>query len=178
MKQYIWCLHRWALASFLILVFAVFNPRLAFAHSELVISEPTPGQNLFRSPAQVRLLFDEPISAQSDIIVFGDDFQMLNLEVHYDPKIPHELVAILPHLSSGRYTVQWQVTSLDRDVVTGSYSFAVTGLLINVINPAMWQSVGNVALFGLLSIFAFFRWRKNIKQDPLQNHPRLKRRIR
>ena len=169
MKQFVWCVHRWALVSFLIFIFTVFNSRFAFAHSELVIAEPAPGQNLFRSPARVRLVFDEPISAQSDIIVFGDNFQMLNLgKVQHDPKIPSELVATLPHLSQGRYTVQWRVTSLDRDIVTGSYSFVVTGLLINAISSTEWRSSGFMVLFSLLSILAFSYWRKNIKQKPPQ----------
>lgn len=166
MKQNIRYYHRWLLVLTLILIFTVCNSGLTFAHSELVIAEPGPGEELFRSPAQVLLVFDKPISAQSNIIVFSDNFQMLNLvKVQHDLKTPHELVATLPPLSSGRYTVQWQVTSLDGDVVIGSYSFAVTGLLINTISLTEWWSVGFVVLFSSLSIAVIFYWRKNIKPN-------------
>lgn len=166
LKQYI-C--RWVLTIYTVVIFAVFNSGVVFAHSELVGAEPAPGEKLFRAPSQVRLIFDEPISAQSEIIVFGDNFRMLDpIKVQNDPKAPHELIAILPHLSAGRYTVQWRVTSLDRDIVTGSYSFAVTGLLINAISPTEWRSVGLMTLFSLFSILAFFYWRKNIKLNPPQ----------
>ena len=147
-------------ASFLITIKA--TP--IFAHAELIMAEPAPGTQLYQSPSQIRLTFGEPVAPTSNIVVFGSSFQMVEaIQMRHDPTQPEQLVATIPALPLGQYTVQWQAVSVDGDVVSGSYAFSVTGSLLNAVNRNDWVLGSIVATFGLIFIVALVRWRRKFK---------------
>lgn len=136
-----------------------------FAHAELVMAEPAPGTRLYRSPAQIRLTFGEPVAPNSTIVVFGNNFRAINgLQVLYNAATPAQLVATLPSLSPGQYTVQWKAVSVDGDIVSGSYAFSVTDSLIDAINRKEWLRGGMLAILGLTLVAGVIRWHKRSKR--------------
>jgi methionine-rich copper-binding protein CopC len=110
----------------LIPLLALLVPTLALAHAELRSATPEPGNTLTASPAEVRLTFSEPLGPGSFIEVYGQGFRSVGpLEVGVDPAHPEQLVALLPALDRGAYTVQWSAASDDGHEISGSYAFNV-----------------------------------------------------
>ena len=136
-----------------------------FAHAELVMAEPAPGTRLYRSPAQIRLTFGEPVAPNSTIVVFGNNFRAINgLRVLYNAATPERLAATLPSLSPSQYTGQWKAVSVDGDIVSGSYAFSVTGSLIDAVNGKEWLRGGILAILGLTLVAGIIRWHKRSKR--------------
>lgn len=134
------------------------------AHAELVTAEPAPGARLYQSPSQVRLTFGEPVTPDSTIVLFGNNFQMINgIQMLHDATMPEQLAATVPALSPGQYTVQWQAVSVDGDVVSGSYAFNVTGSFLDAVNRDKWMPSSIIIIFGLLLIVGAIRWRRKFK---------------
>lgn len=105
---------------------APFKP--AWAHSELLTAEPAPGAQLANSPKQIHLAFTAPLIGHSTLTVYGGQFQSIpNITPVITAGNPQHMVAAVPSLSPGVYTVQWRAISTDRDIVTGSYQFVVVG---------------------------------------------------
>lgn len=99
---------------------------LVLAHSELIQSEPAPGEELTESPAEIRLTFSEPVSADSQIILLAGTFTPIEgLVPQIDSEQPEVLFTPLPPLEAGIYTVQWTAVSDDGHEISGSYSFSV-----------------------------------------------------
>jgi copper transport protein len=100
-------------------------PASAFAHASLKQESPGFRQRLAFSPRQVLLQFDQSVDALPKAIV------VLNgrgRNVAGPPRsIPsqRELVASLPRLPKGPYTVRWQALSNDGHIVSGVYTFGV-----------------------------------------------------
>lgn len=100
----------------------------AWAHSELLSAEPAPGAQLAASPAEIRLSFTAPLTTFSTVLVYGAQFQIIQgINPVVTPAEPQQMVAELPRLAPGVYTVQWRAVSIDKDLVTGSYQFVVVG---------------------------------------------------
>ncbi len=110
-----------ALAAFC----ALLLPASAFAHASLEKESPAFKQRLAVSPRQVVLRFDETVDALPKAI------EVLTLKgenVAGKPRaIPskREVVAALPKLPKGPYTVRWQALSNDGHIVSGVYTFGV-----------------------------------------------------
>jgi copper transport protein len=100
-------------------------PASAFAHASLRQESPSFRQRLSLSPRQVLLQFDQSVDALPKAIV------VLNLKgrnLAGPPRaIPsqREIVAALPRLPKGPYTVRWQALSNDGHIVSGVYTFGV-----------------------------------------------------
>src|SRR5207302_4227927 len=100
-------------------------PATAFAHASLKQESPGFRQRLAVSPRQVLLQFDQSVDALPKAIV------VLNVHgrnVAGPPRsIPshRELVASLPRLPKGPYTIRWQALSNDGHIVSGVYTFGV-----------------------------------------------------
>lgn len=101
----------------------------AFAHAQLLESEPQPGSRLQEPPEQIRLHFSEPVDAEFEPIevldeqgerVDRDNARLVSGE-------PETLVMDLEDLPESAYTVDWRVTSADGHVVAGKDEFSVTG---------------------------------------------------
>lgn len=143
------CLGLVALAAF---------PAVVFAHAELVAAEPAAGAQLQTSPQEVRLTFSEPVGAGSFITVYGEGFQMVpRVEARSDAAHPEQLVASLPPLEPGLYTVQYSVASADGHESAGSYTFSVAPDSLNV--PARTGLIAVAGVAALLAIGLLVVWR-------------------
>jgi copper transport protein len=100
-------------------------PGAAFAHASLRNESPSYKQELARSPGQVLLQFDQSVVALPKAIqVFTPDGKNLAGRPRAIPA-QREIVASLPKLPKGPYTVRWQALSNDGHIVTGVYTFGV-----------------------------------------------------
>lgn len=100
----------------------------AFAHAELESAAPSEGEELGRAPGEVRLSFAEPVEAAfSPMEVYDSEGNRVDGDdARLDPNDPSVVVASLQRgLPAGSYTVEWAVTSVDGDPVSGEYSFSV-----------------------------------------------------
>lgn len=99
---------------------------LVAAHAELVASEPAPGAVLAQPPDEIRLTFSEPVTDQSEILLFADGFQAIEgVTAQLDAADPAVIFATLPVLEAGVYTVQWSSISDDGHEISGTFSFTV-----------------------------------------------------
>jgi methionine-rich copper-binding protein CopC len=102
-------------------------PQNALAHSQPLKLVPTPGATLSQSPSEIRLTFSEPIRPDATISLFPQDSfsPITGIVAQQDPVNPAQIFALLPSLSSGTYTVQWQIQSSDGHTLTGTYAFNI-----------------------------------------------------
>jgi copper transport protein len=111
-----------ALAAILVVVTA------ARAHAELVSSSPAANASLPASPSEVSLTFSEPVDAATAFIDLLDPAQRAIEGVGAVTVTADGLTATasLPELSSGIYTVSYQVVSaVDGHATTGIFAFLV-----------------------------------------------------
>ena len=100
-------------------------PASAFAHASLRKESPGFRQRLAASPRQVVLQFDQTVDALPKAIVV---LTLKGRNVAGAPRAvqsARELVAPLPRLPKGPYTVRWQALSNDGHIVSGVYTFGV-----------------------------------------------------
>jgi copper transport protein len=85
----------------------------ALAHAQLVRSSPAAGQVVPQAPSELRLTFSEPIEAGYTSIDLIDERGAVVLHRAGEPDAadPYTLVAALPPLTDGAYTVLWQTLS-------------------------------------------------------------------
>jgi copper transport protein len=95
------------------LFLALAQPSEAQAHAALVRSDPADNAILATAPGQVRLWFNEVISAEfSSVEVFDLRGQPVKLDgLRRDGADPTLLVLTLPELEAGVYSVHWRVLS-------------------------------------------------------------------
>lgn len=106
------------------------------AHAELQSAVPAPGAKLTRQPEEIRLGFSEPVGPESTIMLFGEEFQEINgVFTRVVSGTPEQLVATVPELAPGTYSVQWRVVSDDGHPASGSYTFdmvdGTTGAMVS-----------------------------------------------
>lgn len=95
------------------------------AHASITVLEPAYRETLKESPKQIRLFFDQRVKA------FPASIKVLNTEgkVVSGParSLPDErwMVADVPVLPKGPYTVRWYALSSDGHTVSGVYTFGV-----------------------------------------------------
>lgn len=112
-------------------------PAPAFAHASLIRETPTFEQRLSTAPRQVVLQFDQSVDALPKAI---EVFTLQGKNVAGSPRaVPsaREIVASLPRLPKGAYTVRWQALSNDGHIVSGVYTFGV-----GVAAPPVTDAVG------------------------------------
>jgi copper transport protein len=100
-------------------------PAAASAHATLISVAPGVNQRLERSPAQVRLTFDQSVEALGDAIrVYDTKGKLLSRRTvtSADKRTIRTPVARLPR---GGYTIRWRVVSADGHVVSGLFTFGV-----------------------------------------------------
>lgn len=121
----------------LVVLAALAFPATSFAHAALRHETPSFKQRLSVSPRQVVLQFDQPVVALPNAI------QVLTLKGKNVAGKAHaissqrELVARLPRLPKGPYTIRWQAVSNDGHIVSGVYTF---GVRVNA--PPVTDAVG------------------------------------
>lgn len=117
------------------------------AHAELLTAAPAPGTLVSNPVGEIRLTFSEAISGSSEIILFKDNFQPVpGIAAQVDSANPAILVAAVPTLAGGMYTVQWTAVSGDGHPVSGSYAFRVSAAGLPFAQHQLW-------LFGLSLLF-------------------------
>ena len=101
----------------------------ATAHSQLVSSSPGAGQVVATSPAQIRLVFSEPIEGRytSLDLLDGSGKQLLGGVGSVDPADPNALIVqVVDPLPSGVYSINWRaVSASDGHSTNGFLSFGV-----------------------------------------------------
>jgi methionine-rich copper-binding protein CopC len=105
----------------------------AALHTELISSNPADGDSLTTSPPEVRLVFSGPVEPTLSLIrlITADGAQLeLNPGNEDESRV---LVARLPGLSNGDYTIEWSTVSVDGHKVEGRLTFEVA--------RALWGSV-------------------------------------
>ncbi|WP_447006918.1 copper resistance CopC family protein [Saccharothrix isguenensis] len=99
----------------------------AFAHTELVSSDPADGASLPQRPTRLTLTFTEPVPAESaTVTVTGPDGAAWPLgEVAAEGST---LTIAMGESGSpaGRYEVTWMVEALDGDFTDGTFAFTLT----------------------------------------------------
>ena len=98
------------------------------AHAQLVASSPGAGEVVPESPGELRLVFSEPLEVQvTSLDVRGADGSVvLERAGSTDPADAYVLVAALPDLPDGTYSVTWRTLSAaDGHTVEGFFSFGV-----------------------------------------------------
>jgi methionine-rich copper-binding protein CopC len=127
------------------------------AHAQLLEANPAPGSTLAEAPTEIRLLFDEPIGADSRINLFNNAFYAVTgIESRVDPERPAQLVATLPPLDRGIYNVNWTAVSIDGHMVSGSYRFQIGEIQSNLDDGTRSNEwflpffLGGLALFGVV----------------------------
>ncbi|MEO9326990.1 copper resistance CopC family protein [Gordonia aurantiaca] len=98
----------------------------ASAHSRLVSSDPDNGASLESGPETVTLTFNEPIqTAYAVVNVVGPDNHFWQ---EGEPKVDGENVSVAVRElgPTGKYTVNYRVTSADGHVISGQRSFELT----------------------------------------------------
>ena len=108
-----------------VVLVALAAPASAWAHASLLKETPGFKQRLAASPRQVVLQFDQTVDALPKAIQV---FTLKGKNVAGTPRAvtsARELVASLPKLPKGPYTVRWQALSNDGHIVSGVYTFGV-----------------------------------------------------
>jgi len=112
-------------ALLLVALAALALPASAFAHASLKKETPAYGQELAVSPRQIVLQFDQTVQAlPKSIQVLTPDGKNLAGSPRAVTS-QRELVASLPRLPTGPYTIRWQAISNDGHIVSGVYTFGV-----------------------------------------------------
>ena len=99
----------------------------AFAHAQLLSTEPVGGTAAATAPDQVLLRFSEAVQvSQVGMKVYDADAERITTEpaLHAKGKA-EEVVLPLPDLENGLYVVTWRVTSADSHPVHGAFTFRV-----------------------------------------------------
>jgi len=102
--------------------------QLAFAHAMLIKSEPQDRATLAESPAQIRMWFSEEVNVDLSTmsIMGGGGQEMGAVFLTSDPAQPAMLIANIPKLPQGVYTVVYQaVSKMDGHKVAGSIVFGI-----------------------------------------------------
>ena len=99
----------------------------ALAHSMLTKAEPPRRAVLTKSPAHVRLWFNEKLEGDYASLVVLDAKKQPITEVKpaLAPDDPKSIILPLPELQPGKYSVKFRVLSVDGHVVESSFDFTV-----------------------------------------------------
>jgi hypothetical protein len=113
----------------LALVLLALAPRV-LAHAELLEATPEPGTNFrWSRPNEVRLRFSQQLDGEATSIRLINSRTFAEVAVGesgIDPTDPYVVVATLPNVESGLYTVAWRTKSVDGHTLEGSYEFNVS----------------------------------------------------
>jgi copper transport protein len=145
----------------------------AAAHALVVATNPAAGAVLPRPPAELRVVFSEPVRPLGQALTLRGAHGQVRLgPVGHPPGHPDVLAATVPHLGDGTYTAVWRIVSADDGhVEAGSFAFAVgTGTSISPSAPgppqlpppgqaaARWVAVTGVLTLAGLILAALVLW--------------------
>ena len=116
-----------AISAVLMLLSAAFCSG-AFAHSHITKTDPTDAAVLNASPEAITMTFGEPVRPKESFIhVLDSDGDRMNSDTLIASKNDKVLIAPLPELEFGTYTVDWKAVCLcaDHGVTMGRYKFTI-----------------------------------------------------
>ncbi|MCL4265333.1 MAG: copper resistance protein CopC [Anaerolineae bacterium] len=132
---------------------------VTYAHAELLTAVPAPGSVMTNSPAEIRLTFSEPISEDSTILLFTENFQpVTGIVAQVADANPQMLMITVPTLTPGDYTVQWTAVSTDGHPTSGSYSFRLARFALPP--TLLWQI--SLTLLFLGAFVILWRWNRKL----------------
>lgn len=109
-----------------LLLVGLLRPGTGSAHVSLLASVPAAGARLESPPTEIKLTFGGPLSPQSNFVLANEGFEFIGgVESRLVPVPGNQLMAQIPALEAGNYTVYWDVVGEDGDRVTGTFSFVV-----------------------------------------------------
>jgi copper transport protein len=101
----------------------------AQAHAKVISSSPSPGEHLSKSPGEIRIVFSEPpVAAMSRIVIVMSDGKEIALATRTDSTDSKALIANVPQLAPGSYSVSWRVIPSDGHASTGQIPFAIEAM--------------------------------------------------
>jgi methionine-rich copper-binding protein CopC len=98
----------------------------AFAHAELIASDPAQNASIAAPPQQVQLTFNEPVSlAENPVTITGPDGASWTIG---QPSIAGAVITVpvQPSGPAGAYTLAYRVVSGDGDAIDGTVPFTLT----------------------------------------------------
>ena len=113
------------LCPLIVLLAALVWAPAALAHANVVSTTPRDGATLATAPAEVRVLFDDPVSVgPGNAAVAGDRTTVLAGKPRVE-RAGRELVLPLQQLVNGDYSVRWRIISDDGHLESGVLAFRV-----------------------------------------------------
>jgi methionine-rich copper-binding protein CopC len=108
-------------------------PVIVLGHASLVSSDPAAGETLTTTPYPLTATFDDELTPDGSSVVVQNAGGAQVATGSVSPGDAHVLIAELPALPEGDYTVRWTAVSADDAAVErGSYTFAV---LVSLMPP-------------------------------------------
>lgn len=129
---------RRGLVVLLAVVLQLVLPLNAYAHQQLLRSEPAQGDHLSEVPRTLHLVFNEPVElAVSRLALAGPNgtVALPRLRLHSDSSTVL-LADIAGPLEAGTYTVTWQVVGSDGHPVRGEFAFTIAPDAAGLVRPA------------------------------------------
>ena len=135
---------------------AALIPQAAYAHAQLVQSDPAPESVLDTPPPAVTLIFTEPVTpAGAGIKVFSPAGHQVAAAVHSSGSV---LTAPVDSTEVGTYVVSWQVFSADTHPSRGAFRFVIGRPSPNPYAALVTAGeIGTATPLGL-ALQAFARW--------------------
>ena len=110
----------------LVLVALVSSVTPAFAHAELISSNPAKDASLPSPPQQLQLTFNEAVSPQAITVTGPQSVQWTVGEIRVEG--PVVTAPVTPSGPAGPYTINYRVLSDDGDEVSGTVAFSVANI--------------------------------------------------
>lgn len=129
---------------------------VARAHATLISASPDPGYTA-QAVSRVVLAFDEPVTLSSGSLTLVGPSGRIPVAVA--PTTSKRLIARLrSSLPDGAYTVSWNVTAADGDVVTGTFSFGVQAAGVGEVSAPLATGRARLAGTAGLPAATVLRW--------------------
>ena len=139
-----------ALVALPLFILMVASP--AQAHPTLLKTLPQAGYSYDDSPVEIGLIFDEPVAIQKLTVRGQARGFIASTKPLRSPDGTKITVVPKQPLADGNYTVRWQITAEDGDIVSGMFGFA-----IGTKSTAAAGASGSTSTVGL-SNTALLRW--------------------
>ena len=123
--------------AWMVTIIAITGAAPASAHTVLTATDPAADATLSAGPTRVSATFNEDLQTTfAALTVVGPDGNLWSTG-DTDVRGPVASVGVRPLGPSGRYTVNYRVTSDDGHVVSGSWAFTVTVPSTGVPGPSV-----------------------------------------
>ena len=126
-----------------LIIFLVFLPLAASAHSPLATLSPKDGSVLEQAPTEVKMVFKSLVkliklemqklnsgecSSLLDCLFTSNKGKNVTLDKHFLMKESKQYFIVLPSLDAGDYIIKWRALGEDGHVIKGEFRFKVLGI--------------------------------------------------